>query len=71
MIINPSEKSYSLINARTHYPLCWVWMCNPNDGKDPESLYRSGHRTKEDAEAWAVKEGIIDAKPVEDDQGCL
>ena len=54
---------WTLYQVRCHiHPFCWYFDAGPDhkaDFRDDGLIYRAGFKTREEAEAWAKKEGIV------------
>lgn len=55
-------------------PFCWYADHGPSyraEGRNDGLVYIGGFSTREKAEEWAVREGIMPKPEPEDPQGCL
>lgn len=66
---------HSLVNTRDHaLPFCWYEDHGPDykaKSRNDGMIYIGGFATREKAEAWAVKQGIMPEPKPADPQGCL
>ena len=56
------DYSLNYLGNEPMLPFCWYQDISPQkaDFRDDGLVYLSGHKTRADAEGWAIKEGILD-----------